>query len=109
MRKKTALRRHWKTQPMSPELADAIEQEEAAERGEIIQKPHAELKGIIEQPTAPAATNPAATTKQTPAAQQPDKKQGKKPAAAAAPATDEPPIEDAPMVDSNQANVDFFR
>ncbi|HLV30477.1 MAG TPA: recombinase RecT [Chitinispirillaceae bacterium] len=48
MRKKTVLRRHWKTQPKSAEIAYAIEAEESLERGEILKTQHPELEGIID-------------------------------------------------------------
>jgi recombination protein RecT len=35
MRKKTVIRRHWKTEPMSSEIAQAIEYEEKVENGEV--------------------------------------------------------------------------
>lgn len=35
MRKKTVIRRHWKTEPMSAEIAEAIESEEKNESGEV--------------------------------------------------------------------------
>lgn len=35
MRKKTVIRRHWKTEPMSAEIAEAIETEEKNESGEV--------------------------------------------------------------------------
>jgi phage RecT family recombinase len=38
MRKKTVIRRHWKTEPMSAEIAEAIESEERNERGEVPSK-----------------------------------------------------------------------
>ena len=47
MRKKTCLRRHWKMQPMSVEIAGVIESEEANERGELKNIVHDELKDII--------------------------------------------------------------
>lgn len=49
MQKKSAIRNHWKTQPMSPEMADAIDHEESIERGELKTKIHEELEGIIDQ------------------------------------------------------------
>jgi recombination protein RecT len=36
MRKKTVIRRHWKTEPMSSEIAQAIEQEENVENGIVL-------------------------------------------------------------------------
>lgn len=38
MRKKTVIRRHWKTEPMSAEIAEVIESEERNERGEVPSK-----------------------------------------------------------------------
>jgi phage RecT family recombinase len=35
MRKKTVIRRHWKTEPMSAEIASVLETEEKTERGEV--------------------------------------------------------------------------
>lgn len=48
MRKKTAIRQHWKTQPKSIEIAQVVEYEEAAERGEVMKIQHPELEGIID-------------------------------------------------------------
>jgi recombination protein RecT len=47
MRKKTALRRHWKTEPMSVEIAQVIEHEESVEHGEIKKDVHVELENIV--------------------------------------------------------------
>lgn len=49
MRKKTVIRRHWKTEPKSEEIANAIEYEESIERGEILKQQHPELEGIIDE------------------------------------------------------------
>jgi recombination protein RecT len=49
MRKKTCIRRHWKNQPKSVEIARAIESEESIERGEILKQQHPELEGIIDE------------------------------------------------------------
>ena len=38
MRKKTVVRRHWKMEPMSAEIAQAIEHEERTEAGDVISK-----------------------------------------------------------------------
>jgi recombination protein RecT len=48
MRKKTVIRRHWKMQPKSVEIAQVIEHEEAIERGEEYKVNHPELEGIID-------------------------------------------------------------
>ena len=52
MRKKTAIRRHWKTEPVSYEIAQEIEIEEAQERGEFIQKKHEELAEVFDAPVS---------------------------------------------------------
>lgn len=49
MRKKTCLRRHWKTLPKSSEISHALEYEESIERGEILKQKHPEIEGIIEE------------------------------------------------------------
>jgi phage RecT family recombinase len=50
MRKKTVIRRHWKMEPMSAEIAAVIETEEKAERGEVssIQENEAGIDYILE-------------------------------------------------------------
>jgi recombination protein RecT len=62
MQKKTVTRRHWKYQPMSPEIAQVIEHEEANERGEIKQENHPELAGIIDGMVDASKENSAALT-----------------------------------------------
>jgi recombination protein RecT len=49
MRKKTAIRRHLKTQDCSPELAVAIEAEEAVERGDAQEHKAAEIDAILDR------------------------------------------------------------
>jgi len=49
MRKKTCLRRHWKLQPKSEEVAYSIEAEEAFERGETLKSIHPEIKEIMDE------------------------------------------------------------
>lgn len=48
MRKKTVIRRHWKTEPWSVEVIRAIENEELLERGEVKKENVPELAGIVE-------------------------------------------------------------
>jgi recombination protein RecT len=48
MRKKTVIRRHWKTEPMSVEIARVIDNEEHIEQGKIFKEQHPELEGIID-------------------------------------------------------------
>lgn len=48
MRKKTCIRRHWKTEPKSVEIAQVMEYEEKIESGEVIKEQHTELEGIID-------------------------------------------------------------
>jgi recombination protein RecT len=48
MRKKTVIRRHWKTEPMSAEIARIIDHEENTERGEVKKENVPELAGIVE-------------------------------------------------------------
>lgn len=48
MRKKTCLRRHWKLEPWSVEIASAIEHEESIERGEMPQYKNAEIDDILD-------------------------------------------------------------
>lgn len=48
MRKKTVIRRHWKTEPMSAEIVYEIEREEALERGELLKQKHPEIEEIME-------------------------------------------------------------
>lgn len=48
MRKKTVIRRHWKTEPMSAEIAEVIEHEEAVERGDVLKEKHPELDEIMD-------------------------------------------------------------
>lgn len=79
MRKKSALRRHWKSQPKSEELAYIIEHEEAVERGEQLKVDHPELEEIMdeiidknkaidsdEDPIAAAFDNPIQTRQRQP-------------------------------------------
>jgi recombination protein RecT len=58
MRKKTIVRRHWKTEPISVEIAKEIEREEMQERGEIKKDDHPELNeimdGLIEKSKEPS-------------------------------------------------------
>jgi hypothetical protein len=49
MRKKSPLRRHWKTQPKSEEVAYIIEHEEATERGDHLKYDHPELAEIMDE------------------------------------------------------------
>lgn len=49
MRKKTCLRRHWKLQPKSEEVAYAIEAEETYERGEDMHRKHPELDEVMSE------------------------------------------------------------
>lgn len=47
MRKKTCIRRHWKYEPKSAEIAQVIDYEERVERGERFKDLHPELEEII--------------------------------------------------------------
>ncbi len=49
MRKKTVIRRHCKTLPMSTEMAQAVEQEEQVERGEIPKYTADEIEGVLDK------------------------------------------------------------
>lgn len=67
MRKKTVIRRHWKTEPMSAEIAQVIEHEEALERGDALKEKHPELEEIMDglisgAKQQVAITEPPATT-----------------------------------------------
>jgi hypothetical protein len=46
MRKKTCIRRHQKTEPVSSEMARVIEHEERDERGEAVSEIQPELEGF---------------------------------------------------------------
>ena len=61
MRKKTVMRRHWKTEPMSVEIAKVIDYEESTERGEI--KKSASLEEIVDGDFEPISQSQLPETK----------------------------------------------
>lgn len=60
MRKKTVIRRHWKTEPMSAEIAEAIESEERNESGEVPSEKDTEmsLENILDYTDTSGLENP---------------------------------------------------
>jgi recombination protein RecT len=104
MRKKTAIRRHCKTLPVSPELAQAIEDDERAERGDQQTIRHEELSGILEQVeiAAPAmaapAPAPAPAVSAAPSEPAAQKRRGRPPAAPAPAPQPEPETEQEEQV-----------
>jgi len=60
MRKKTVVRRHWKMEPMSAEIAEAIGHEERTEAGDVISKEENDkiMDEIINQTTLPDPNSP---------------------------------------------------
>ena len=60
MRKKTVIRRHWKTEPMSAEIAEAIEEEEKNESGEVPSEKDTEkaLDNIMDYTDSGSLENP---------------------------------------------------